>query len=238
MTSLPRNAMAVMAHRVTTDPDSSDFAPTPPWGGRAGAEIIRELDPHAQSAWDPACGGLHLVHGLEDYFPTVHASDAYLYDGNVIHDFLGPDRPPFGAVDWIVTNPPFRPAGAFIRRAYGLAGRGVAMLLRTGMLEGQARHGLIYGDCPYAVVAPFSERLPIHMGRYEADGSSAAFYSWFFWIKPILRPRRFMSRWPDGAWRPSVRDIAPGAEKRLFRSSDLAFAVTDPNAVRTEAADV
>ena len=205
--------------------DSVDFFPTPPWGARAGAEIIRQMDPRARSVWEPACGAGHMAHGLRDNFATVHASDAYLYDGNVVHDFLGAGPDPFGPVDWIVTNPPFDPAEAFVRAAYARAERGVAMLLRTGCLEGQARHRLLYRDCPLTVVAPFSERLPMHKGRYSTETSTAAFYSWFIWLKPALRPQRFMVRWPDGQWRPGVRDIPPGTMKRLFRRPDLAFAV-------------
>lgn len=233
---VPRNARAVMAARVPTD-DDVDLFLTPPWGGRTGGEIILEIDPAARSVWEPACGPGAMAHGLADYFPIVHTSDAYLYDGNVIHDFIGDAPSPYVA-DWIVSNPPFATAEMFIRRAYAEARRGVAMLLRTGMLEGQGRHGLHYGDCPLTVIAPFSERLPMLKGRYDPDASSAAFYSWFIWVKPVLRPRRFMSRWPDGTWRPSVRDIAPGARQRLFRASDMQFAMVadDANAVRESAA--
>ena len=41
--------------------------------------------------------------------------------------------------DWIVMNPPFNQAGEFIDKALKLAGRGVAALVRTQFLEGQAR---------------------------------------------------------------------------------------------------
>lgn len=229
---LPRNAMSVMAHRVG-DGRGANFFPTPPWGARAGAELIKRLDPAARTAWEPACGAMHMAHGLGDYFETVHASDAYLYDGNAIHDFLTPGPAPV-EVDWIVTNPPFGPAEAFVRRAWPLARRGVAMLMRAGMMESAGRHALLYRDCPLTVFAPFQDRLPMLEGRYEDDGSSAAFYAWFLFLKPVLRPRRFMARLPgpDGCmmFRPGVMEIAPGTKKRLWRESDLAFSV--------EAADV
>lgn len=222
----PRNARSVMA---TRDPeaDDVDFFPTPPWGARAGAEIIkRVLDPSAVSVWEPACGPGHMVHGLTGYFPRIHASDAYLYDGNVVHDFLGAAPPPFGRVQWIVTNPPFAPAEAFIRRAWDLADHGVAMLMRAGVLEGQGRHSLLYRDCPLTVVAPFSERLPMGKGRYDPDLSSAAFYAWFFFVKPRAGLARgsFMARF-GGEHYPAVLPIAPGARARLFHRSDLALAV-------------
>ena len=219
----PRNARAVMASR---DPqaDSVDFFPTPPWGARAGAEIIKRLDPKARTAWEPCCGAGHMVHGLSDYFDVVHGSDAYLYDGNVIHDFTGAAPAPFGPVDWIIGNPPFASVETFIRAAYAQAGRGVAMLMRAAVLEGQARHGLLYGDCPLTAVAPFSERLPMHKGRYTTDTSTAAFYAWFIWLKPALRPARYMARIGDQLT-PAIIPIAPGARERLLRISDAAYAV-------------
>lgn len=224
--NVPRSAMNVMAHRVTPVGGPNLFL-TQPWAARAGAEIIRRLDPSARSAWECACGPGTMVHGLTGAFERVAASDLYLYDGNRIHDFLGASPPPFGDVDWIISNPPFDEIMAFIRRAYALARRGVAMLLRLGCLDGIGRHGLLYGDCPLTVIAPFSERVCMVKGRYDPDGSTAAQYAWFIWLKPALKPERFMARLPgpDGVvLRPGVMDIPPGTRKRLFHVSDLAFA--------------
>lgn len=219
----PANALAVMAHRVTPAGDDVDFFPTQPWGGRAGGEIIkRVLDPSAVMVWECACGPGHMVHALRDYFPAVVASDAYLYDGNRIYDFTADAEPPFEA-DWIVTNPPFSNIEAFITLAWARARRGVAMLLPARCLEGVGRHGLLYGKAQLTVVAPFSERLPMHKGVYDADRSTAAFYAWFFFLKPVLRPRRFMAR-IGGEYRPGVLPIAPGTKQRLFKVSDLRFA--------------
>lgn len=219
----------VSAHRVTPAADDVDFFPTPPWAARAGAEIIARLDPACRTVWEPACGAGSMAHGLRDVFETVHASDACLYDRTVIHDFLSPTPPPFGPVDWIVTNPPFAPAEAFVAQAWTHARRGVAMLMRGAVLEGRRRHALMHGPRPLTVFAPFSERVPMVKGRYDPDQPSAAFYAWFLWLKPVLRPARFMARAPlaDGTvgLRPAVLDIPPGTRERLFRRSDLAFAV-------------
>lgn len=227
--SAPGNAMAVMAHRVTPAGEDVDFFPTQPWAARAGAEIIKRLDPRASSIWEPACGPGHMVHGLRDLFPGVLASDAYLYDGNVVHDFLGSAPPPFGRVGWIATNPPFSNIAAFIRRAYQLADRGVALLMPSRVLEGVERHGILYGEAMPTVFAPFSERVPMHQGVYDPGRSTAAFYAWFIWLKPALKPERFMARLParDGTTvlRPGLLDIEPGTKKRLFRRSDLRLAV-------------
>jgi len=220
------------AHRASADGDDVDFYPTQPWGARAGGELIRRFDPAARSAWECACGAGHMVHGLRDYFERVFASDACLYDGNRVHDFLGEAADPFEA-DWIVTNPPFSHAGPFIARAWRRARRGVALLMPARTLETTGRHELFYGPRgslpPLTVYAPFSERLPMHRGVYDPDRGTAANYAWFLFLKPVLRPRRFLARVPDGKGgvmlRPAVVDIPPGTRDRLFRRSDLAFAV-------------
>lgn len=229
------------AHRASAIDDDIDFYPTQPWGARAGGELIRRFDPEARSAYECACGAGHMVHGLRDYFDVVHASDACLYDGNVVHDFTGALPAPFQA-DWIATNPPFSDIDRFIARAWALARRGVAMLAPARTLEGIARHGLMYGGADGArprltVFAPFSERMPMHRAVYDPRRGTAANYAWFLWMKPVLRPRRFMARVPDGQGgvilRPAVVDIPPGTKARLFRPSDLAFAVGGAtNAVR------
>jgi hypothetical protein len=216
----PNAHRAVMASRQPTEADDPDFYPTGPWGGRAGAEIVRRFDPRARIVWECACGAGHLEHGLKDYFPKVLASDKYPYDGNRIVDFLADDVDG-PAPDWIITNPPFGDgrAEAFVRRAYEVAERGVALLMRAAMLETLGRYPLLYQDCPLTAWAPFSERLALTKQRWEPDASSAAFYAWFFWLKPVLRPHRFMAR-VFGEWRPATIPIPPGTEARLTHPDD------------------
>lgn len=201
--------------------DATDFFPTPPWAGRALAELVQRYDPAARRIWEPACGAGHLVHALRDYFPLVLASDAYPYDGNPIFDFLTPG--PAGSADWIVTNPPFANIGDFIRLAYARARRGVALLMRAAALESCGRYELHTDECPLTVFAPFSERVPMHKARWEPDGTTAAFYAVFLWLKPVLRPQRFMARGPDGLWKAATDIIPPGQEDRLTRPDDLAL---------------
>ncbi|WP_337186597.1 hypothetical protein [Phenylobacterium sp.] len=206
------------AHRVSPD-DDEDFYPTPPWAARAGGERILALDPRARSAWEPACGAGHMVHGLTDYFAVVHASDAWPYDGNRILDFTGPaDGAP--RADWIVTNPPFNQAEAFIRLGWERARRGLALLMKISALESVGRHGLLTCDCPLTMVMPFAERVPMHKGRWEPEGSTAAFYAWFVWLKPALRPERFMARTPDGGRVAGTWPIPPKTRDRLTRPDD------------------
>lgn len=211
-----RGAVALQnAHRVSPA-DDPDFYPTPPWGARAGAELVLALDPQARTAWEPACGIGTMVHGLGPWFSQVWASDAYSYDGNAIWDFTQDGPGPVQA-DWIFSNPPFSLAEVFIRLALARARRGVAMLMRVAALETISRHPLMYGERGHAVFAPFCERLPMHRGRYEPDGSTAAFYAWFIWFAAgvgFARPQVM------GQARPVTIEIPPGTCARLTRPED------------------
>jgi len=213
----PAGLSATMSH-VDPNRDDTNFFPTAPWGARVGGELIKRLDPLARTCWEPACGGGHMVHGLQDYFERVYASDLYRYGDHRLFDFTAANDNlvPFVA-DWIVTNPPFDHVEEFVRLGYRRARRGVALLMRLAVLEGQKRHGLLYRDVRYYAVAPFSERLPIVKFRWDPEKDSAAAYAWFIWLKPGVGPR---AKPPH----PFVLDIAPGAEARLTRPSDLAFA--------------
>lgn len=206
-----------MAH-VNPARDAVNLFPTAPWGGRAVGEIIRQLDPRARTAWECACGPGMLAHGLQDYFEAVYLSDFVQYGAHRIFDFVrdGEDQVPFEA-DWIVTNPPFDLGEEFVELAFARARRGVAMLCRLGFLEGRKRWRLLYRNCRYYAVAPFSERLPLVMGCWDPEAASAAAYAWFIWLKPSVGPR---VRPPH----PYVIDIEPGSCARLSRESDLQFA--------------
>jgi hypothetical protein len=211
----PSGASAVMAERRSGMSDARlDYFPTPPWAARAGGELIRRLDPEASSVWEPACGGGHMVHGLRDYFNHWRASDVHAYGNHELLDFLDPGAvagaPDADRWDWIVTNPPFVAGEAFVRAAWPLARRGVAMLLRLSFLEGAARHRLLYEDFPLTVCAPFAERVPMVAGRWDPAASSATAYAWFVWCKA-------------GPWAKlagSLQPIAPGAKARLTRPDD------------------
>jgi hypothetical protein len=171
MTGRPARGMspaAVMAGRspdqVESDSDLQatyrklDYFPTPPWAARAGAELVRSVDPEARTMWEAACGAGHMAAALSEYF-EVFASDIYPHGYGEVIDFLGED--PGHRPDWLVTNPPFRTADQFVRLGLERARRGVALLLRLSFLEGAERHGLLYGVAPLSICAPCTERVPM-----------------------------------------------------------------------------
>lgn len=197
--------------------DTVSLYPTLPWGGRAGAELIKRLDPQARSVWECAAGFHSMAHGLREYFDQVHTSDAFDYGlGDVLYDFCSDAPPPFEA-DWIVTNPPFHEdcIPTFITKGWARARRGLALLMRLGCVCGQTRYPLLYGPRGYTVQAPFIERIPILRGRCEPDGSTATEYAFF-----IFEKRK--------GGRPAiVLPFPPGTEARLTRPSDAAFAMRE-----------
>lgn len=215
---------AVMAQRIEPT-DSLDDFPTQPWATRALMEhvILPRLgvDSHDLTCWEPACNRGHMVKPLREYFRTVHASDIHDYDAECqerVCDFLFPgSEPPHikaGGVDWIITNPPFRLAEQFIKRAFDLAGDGVAVIVRTSFLESVGRYNTLFSKNPPSVIAQFSERVPMVKGRLTATGSTATAYCWLAWImgqdgtefcwippcrKKLERPGDYPAEAPDAA---------------------------------------
>lgn len=185
--------------------------PTPPWAARAGAEVIRELSPLIpnETCWEPAAGTGHMVHGLEQYFLRVDGSDVRDYGaGFQVFDFLA-ESPRFSVQpDWIVTNPPFVHAQEFVDRGLRYARVGVAMLCRLALLESVGRFDLMGR---LTVLAPFSERVPMQLGSWDPNLSTATAYAWFVWLADHRPPT-------------VVRMIPPGTKARLTRPSDDAFA--------------
>jgi len=182
-----------------------DYFPTPPWGTRAGAEVLLEVDPEARTVYDPACGGGHMADVLTERFAHVWRSDVHAYRPETpICDWLtepydGPE------VDWVFTNPPFKIAPDFVRLGLQRARRGVALLLRMAFVEGVGRHPLFEGPAPLTTFSPFSERLPMTLGRWDPEASSATAYAWFFWMRdaPPQPPRWIRPGTRDRLWLPT-----------------------------------
>lgn len=197
---------AVMAQR-TEAADSPDDFPTPPWATRALLEHI--ISPHenlgAQTCLEPACGAGHMAKVLKEYFGEVRCSDAHSYGYAPVRDYL---TYPYetNAVDWVITNPPFRLAEEFIARSLIVARRGVAILARTVFLESVGRYQRLFEEQPPAIFAQFVERVPMVKGRLDRKATTATGYAWLIWEKGNVDPPRLM-------WVPPCR-------KRLERASD------------------
>jgi hypothetical protein len=241
----PQGAGAVMADHAPATVAADDAAtalyrkleyfPTPPWAARAGGELIRQLDPGDWVCWEPACGQGHMAHGLADYFTQVHATDIHDFsaDGPLAGpggdawqrqpplDFLSPEADRIDGADWIVTNPPFKPAAEFVRLGLKRARRGVAIFARSGWLETLGRYELFFGSqTPLSVEAPFFERVPLALGGWDPDGSTATPYSWFLFMKDHVAPPAVLALRQAVGPAAIILPIAPGTEARLTRPDD------------------
>jgi hypothetical protein len=172
---------AVMAQRTEAS-DSLDDFPTPPWATRAlMTHVIADCGPFGkQSCFEPACGAGHMARPLKEYFGKVRACDVHAYGYGGVADFL---IAPFeaGSVDWVITNPPFRLAEAFVKRSLVMARRGVAILARTVFIESVGRYREIFESNPPSRFAQFTERVPMVKGRLDRKASTATGYAWLVW---------------------------------------------------------
>lgn len=210
---LPGGGLAI-AHSRVEPADSLDFFPTPPWATRALFEHVlvhlnRKGHCQFQKAREPACGEGHMAEVLREYFLEVLPSDKggeYPYEYEVA-DFLDPAFGKDEAADWIITNPPFNTSADFVLKALHLAGTGVAMFVRLAWLEGERRYEKIFRDHPPTLISFFVERVPLHKGRWEPDGSTMTAYVWLTWLKGAQPQAPF--------W------IPPGCRDALTKPEDM-----------------
>lgn len=220
---------AVMNSRLA-GPESLDYFPTPPWATRALIEeaLLPLFDGMLLhfSALDPACGELHMVEPLKEYFGRVDYSDVHDWGPNpAIRDFTFESRERLEAdgravPDFIITNPPFNLGSIFVQRALELAEVGVAMFVRIGFLPGQERYQTIYRDTPPTYVCIFTERVALIERAWDPEASSATDYVWLLWIKGMEpQPTAF---------------FPPGMQRLYSRLPDLALAKPGEAARRAE----
>lgn len=197
---------AVMQQRAEPH-DSLDDFPTPPWATRAFIEhglkpVLPEwLMLDALSVWEPACNRGFMARPLAEYFGKVTATDVHDYGWTGqqgVEDFLFPGAGE--ACDFVITNPPFRLAHAFIARGLEVARHGVAVLVRSAFLEGVNRHDSLFAPNPPTLMAQYAERVAMVKGRCDPQASTATAYCWLLWLKDDRVRRRQL------AWIPPSRD--------------------------------
>lgn len=166
-----------------------------------------------------------MAHGLADYFPRVLASDVVDHGWSGQHgeplDFLSPAAEAFDA-DWIVTNPPNGHTAQFVRLGLARARRGVAILTRLTWLDTLGRFSLFHDPAaPLAWLAPFAERVPMLLGGWDPDGSTATPAAWFVWLTPQARAQARAPQLAMGGRSAFAGQmIPPGTKARLSRPDD------------------
>ena len=202
---------AVMAQRYEGDASLDDF-PTPPWATRALMEHVLGASNKLEglTVLEPACGRGHMSRTLAEYFGEVVASDIHDYGSAPTADFLDAVTYRERSFDWVITNPPFRLAEEFITKAARTARAGVAMLVRTAFIESTGRYNRLFSTRPPAIMAQFSERVPMVKGRLDPKASTATSYAWLVW-----RP----AQWDGESVHPCLSWIPP-CRKALERDGD------------------
>lgn len=194
---------AVMAQRYDDEGALDDF-PTPPWAVRALFEhVLDKTDLRQMSVWEPAVGRGHMIRVFQEYFGVCSGSDIADYGaGYPVFNFLKAQATHQVQPDWIITNPPFSQAEAFIHTGLKMAREGVAVLVRSVFLEGVGRYTNLYKNRPPTILAPFVERVPMVRGRLSARASTATAYSWMIWD---AADRGMLAMPPDVVWIPPCR---------------------------------
>lgn len=188
--------------------DSLDDFPTPPWAGRALMEHVLGGQ-HRSILREPAANRGFLLRGLSPYFAGHVCSDVFDYGvGIEVRDYL---FEPLTPIDFIITNPPFRLAHAFIDKALREASVGCAFLVRTSFLEGINRYESLWSRIPPTFVAQFAERVPMVKGRCDPEASTATSYCWVGWMRGWDRmPMLWIPPCRSKLERPGDYDLAEG----------------------------
>jgi hypothetical protein len=167
-----------------------DFYATP----RVAVTALLAIEPDMPRViWEPACGDGAIVGPLRAAGHIVIATD--LVDRGCPEGESGIDFvlfKPYRLCEGIITNPPFKLADEFVRRALALAPY-VAMLLRINFLASTGRKGL-FSSHPPARIHVSSRRFPM-MHRQGWDGeiaTSTMDHAWLIWDvrhagEPVVR---------------------------------------------------
>jgi hypothetical protein len=159
------------------DRRAADFYPTPPDCTMALVQYLASRDVMALDdvVWEPACGDGAISRVIEGMGYQVFSTD--LHDrgyGEGGRDFLMEPFPT--GVDWIITNPPFNMAEAFIERSASF-GIPFAMLLKATYWHAAARLDLFRRTGP-ALVLPMTWR-PVFAPEQGTSGTMD--FIWTVW---------------------------------------------------------
>lgn len=158
----------------------NDLYQTPP----CAVHALLKVEKLPENIWEPACGPGSIVRTLRAEGYRVMATDLIDYQSpdqdHYDWDFLLQTGLPAG-VDAILTNPPFKHATQFAKKALELCPR-VYLLLRLAFLESEGRTALLESGHLHHVHV-FRNRLPMmHREGWEGKKSTSNMaFAWFCW---------------------------------------------------------
>lgn len=149
------------------DRDDADWYVEPAWS----VDALLNAEPFEGRTLDPACGCGTIPKAFEARGLRAFGSDLKDRGFGIVADFLGQE---FALpIDNIVTNPPYKLAETFIRRALKIATDKVAVLVQQQFPFSQGRHAL-FRECPIARLYFLSNRPSMPPGRALAAGTVTA----------------------------------------------------------------
>ena len=170
--------MSIQAARIVGaggNRHANDFYPTPKDVTFALLDLIAPYLKERSVIWEPACGERDMVNAIRERGYTVRGTD--ITEGV---DFLKEPTPP--VVSWIITNPPFSSAEAFIRRAYK-SRLPFAMLVKAQFWHAAGRLPL-FQECTPDIIAPLTWRPDFNF-KLNKRGSPLMDVMWCIWLPPI-----------------------------------------------------
>ncbi|MDR0582341.1 MAG: hypothetical protein LBG31_05200 [Prevotellaceae bacterium] len=147
--------------------------------------LLLSMEKFEGKIWECACGEGHLSKEIRRLGYEVYSTD--IIDrgfGDRVFDFLSLENNKQTAMH-ILTNPPYRYADEFIRKALSIAttGKKVAFFMPVRYLEGKARKQLFLQAPPKVVYISSSRLKCARNGDFAHLSSSAVAYAWFVWEK-------------------------------------------------------
>lgn len=157
--------------------------------------LLGAEDFSGMSVWDPACGegrvlrACHLTGILSIGSDIVRRDSPKDLTVLTPVDFLTDPPPLFSSPAAIISNPPYRDAERFVRRALEIPHiQKVALVLRLAFLESTGRQNL-FETTPLARVLVFRQRQSMPPGgRGIKAGGGAIAYAWFVWRRDHVGP--------------------------------------------------
>lgn len=148
------------------------------------AEWLLELEPELDNIWECACGEGHLAKVFDRAGKLQFATDLIDRGYGGVVDFLNINTNIKHNGD-IVSNPPYKIAERFIRKALGTVtdGHKVCMFLKLTFLESKSRKQLFEQYPPKTIWVSSSRINCAKNGDFDKYPSSAVAYAWYIWEK-------------------------------------------------------
>ena len=148
------------------------------------AEWLLELEPELDNIWECACGEGHLAKVFDKAGKLLWATDLINRGYGGIMDFLNINTNIKHNGD-IVSNPPYKIAERFIRKALDTVtdGHKVCMFLKLTFLESKSRKQLFEQYPPKTISVSSSRISCAKNGDFDKYPSSAVAYAWYIWEK-------------------------------------------------------